>query len=61
MAKAILGTAFVLTIFGGAFAAWVQHLYTCFTTQAWGFLIAGAIALPIGIIHGVGIWLGAWG
>ncbi|MBK8246140.1 MAG: hypothetical protein IPK85_01850 [Gemmatimonadetes bacterium] len=51
----------MLALVGGALAAWIQHLYTCFTTQAWGFLIAGAIAPPIGIIHGVGVWLGAWG
>lgn len=41
-------------------AAWFQHLYTCFTEEAWGFLIAGAIMFPIAIVHGVGIWLGLW-
>jgi len=61
MAAALLILAAPFVLMGGAFAAWVQHLYTCFTTQAWGFLIAGAIAPPIGIIHGVGVWLGAWG
>jgi hypothetical protein len=42
------------------FAGWVQHLYTCFTTDNWGFLIAGAIAFPIAIVHGWGIWFGLW-
>lgn len=60
-AQAIVGGCCMLALVGGALAAWIQHLYTCFTTQAWGFLIAGAIAPPIGIIHGVGVWLGAWG
>lgn len=41
-------------------AAWGTHLYTCFTQERWGFLIAGALAFPIGIIHGIGIWLGVW-
>lgn len=25
-------------------AAWFTHLYACFTEQAWGFLIGGAIS-----------------
>lgn len=41
-------------------AAWLTHIVTCLSTSAWGFLIAGALFVPIGIIHGVGIWLGAW-
>ena len=50
-----------LTLFMVAiFAAWVTHIITCFKTDAWGFLIAGAIAAPIGVVHGIGIWLGVW-
>jgi hypothetical protein len=41
-------------------AGWFQHLYTCFTEQLYGFLIAGALFFPIAIIHGWGIWLGLW-
>lgn len=41
-------------------AGWVQHLYTCFTEEQWGFLIAGAILAPIAVVHGWGIWLGLW-
>lgn len=40
--------------------AWLTHIYVCFTTEAWGFLIAGAIFAPIGVIHGFGIWFGVW-
>lgn len=43
-----------------AFAGWLQHLFTCFTEGLWGFLIAGAIFFPIGVIHGWGIWIGFW-
>jgi hypothetical protein len=42
------------------FAGWLQHLYTCFTHEKLGFLIAGAIFAPVGVIHGWGIWLGIW-
>lgn len=38
------------------FIAWMTHIITCFDTESWGFLIAGAIAFPIAIVHGVWIW-----
>ncbi len=40
-------------------AAWLTHIVTCLAGGLWGFLIAGAILFPIGIIHGVMIWFGA--
>jgi hypothetical protein len=52
----LMVVAFVLV----PFAAWLQHLYTCFTEDRWGILIAGALFFPIGIIHGIGIWFGFW-
>ena len=52
----IIGIAVMLLFF----AAWLQHLYACFTTDRWGFLIAGAIMFPVAIVHGIGIWLGFW-
>ena len=41
-------------------SAWLTHLFVCFTDDRWGFLIAGAIMFPIAIVHGIGIWFGAW-
>lgn len=49
-----------ITLLALSFAAWCQHIYTCFVEEAWLLLITGAIAAPIGIIHGVGVWFGAW-
>lgn len=46
-------------IFLACFAAWVTHIVTCLSSSSWGFLVAGAIAAPIGIVHGFLIWLGA--
>jgi len=43
-----------------ALGGWGQHLYTCFNEKLWGFLIAGAIFAPVGVIHGWGIWFGWW-
>jgi len=44
----------------GSFGGWITHIFACLSTEAWGFLIAGALFFPIGIIHGIGIWFGAW-
>ena len=37
-------------------AAWFTHIFTCFSGGLWGFLIAGALMFPIGIIHGIWLW-----
>lgn len=41
-------------------AAWLTHVFTCLADGEWGFLIAGALAFPIAIVHGIGIWFGFW-
>lgn len=41
-------------------ASWITHVVVCLSAGKWGFLIAGALVFPIAIIHGFGIWLGAW-
>ena len=45
---------------GAAFVSWLTHIIVCLSTGQWGFLIAGAIFAPIGMVHGIGIWFGAW-
>lgn len=42
--------------FIGAIVAWFTHIFTCFSQQLWGFLVAGALMFPIGILHGVWLW-----
>jgi hypothetical protein len=51
------GIGILLAIVAG-FAAWLTHIIHCLQNDQWGFLIAGAIAFPIGIIHGLGLWVG---
>jgi hypothetical protein len=41
-------------------AAWLTHVITCISEATWGFLVAGAIFFPIGMVHGIGIWMGVW-
>jgi hypothetical protein len=40
------------------FAAWGTHIVYCLQNGRWGFLIAGALAFPIAIVHGFMIWAG---
>jgi len=46
----------LLTFVAVPIAAWFNHIITCFQEELWGFLIAGAIMFPIGIIHGIWSW-----
>lgn len=43
-----------------ALAGWVTHIVICFKEEHWGFLIAGALFVPIGVFHGIGRWFGFW-
>lgn len=50
----LFGLAFVFSLV----AAWLTHIIFCLTAGKWGFLIAGALFFPIGIIHGFMVWFG---
>ena len=59
------GEADVMALFGISImvwlvAAWLTHVIVCIGQEAWGLLIAGAILFPIGVIHGTGVWFGAF-
>jgi hypothetical protein len=49
----------VFNFFVVLFSAWFTHVVVCIKAGSWGFLIAGAIFAPVGVIHGVMIWMGA--
>lgn len=49
--------AFVL-IGLASIAAWVTHVVTTIKAGAYLLLLAGGLIPPIGVIHGVMIWLG---
>ena len=48
----------LLAVWGAS--SWLTHVITCLDDGKWGFLVAGAMFFPIGMIHGTGIWLGIW-
>jgi len=41
-----------------ALAAWFTHVIVCLSSAKYLLLIAGAFVFPVGIIHGVSVWLG---
>ena len=54
------GEVFTLAILAWITASWITHVVVCLGAGKWGFLIAGAILFPIAVIHGTGIWFGAF-
>lgn len=64
MSDTSVGIAVLLTVWGGilaCIAGWITHVVVCIKTASWLFLIAGAVCAPVGVIHGIGVWFGAWG
>ena len=41
-------------------SSWITHVVTCLSDKDWGFLIAGALFVPVAVVHGTGVWLGVW-
>jgi len=39
-------------------AAWIQHILAAATAGRWVALVLGAVVFPLGMLHGVAIWLG---
>lgn len=46
----------VFSLVGASIMAWLTHIIICFAYGMWGFLIAGALFFPIGILHGFYLW-----
>ena len=58
VALAVGGSWFVVFLL--SIVAWFTHIFVCLKAASWGFLIAGAIFFPVAIVHGVGVWFGAF-
>lgn len=52
----VTGLALVISMI----LAWITHVIVCIQTSSWVLLVVGAFIAPIGIIHGVGSWLGVF-
>lgn len=44
----------------GVIAAWVTHVVVCIKASAWVLLAFGCIVAPVGVVHGIGVWLGVF-
>ena len=44
----------------GAYAAWLTSLVCCASNGPRPLLIADAAFFPVGVVHGIGLWLGGW-
>ena len=52
--------AAIVAIVAASVGGWLTHIIHCIHSQEWFLLIAGAIAAPVGIIHGWGLWFNWW-
>lgn len=43
-----------------AYAAWLTSVVFCASNGARPLLIADAAFFPVGVVHGIGLWLGGW-
>jgi len=41
-------------------AAWITHVIVCIKTGSWILLLFGCAVVPVGVVHGVGVWLGVF-
>lgn len=48
-----------VVLFVGVLSAFL-HIINCLLDERWVFLIAGLVAFPVAIVHGLGIWFGVW-
>ena len=50
----------VLSLLLATVAAWVTHVVVCIKAASWFLLLFGILAPPVGVIHGIGVWLGVF-
>lgn len=55
-----IAALFVVALMVVSFCAWVTHVIVCIKTSAWILLAFGCVVAPVGVIHGIGVWFGAW-
>lgn len=49
-----------LGAFATVVASWITHVIVCIKTTSWVLLAFGCIVAPVGVIHGIGVWFGAF-
>lgn len=61
-ALAVAGGCLLPTIVmaGVSIAAYITHVVISIKLHLWALLAIGCIVAPVGVIHGIGHWFGAW-
>jgi hypothetical protein len=47
-------------IYWAIILAWITSIVTCIKISAWALLFAVIFVPPVGVIHGAGVWIGAF-
>ena len=42
------------------YSAWLTSIVFCSANDERSLLIAAAAFFPVGVVHGIGVWLGGW-
>ena len=50
----------LLLIAATGYSAWLTSIVFCAANGRWPLGVAAASFFPVGIVHGVGLWLGGW-
>lgn len=56
----LVGALAIIGVWVAAIAAWITHVVVCIKASAWVLLAFGCIVAPVGVVHGVGVWLGVF-
>jgi hypothetical protein len=49
-----------LAVTAATLSTLIPHIQASFAAGQWCLLIGGLIVPPVGMIHGLGVWLGKW-
>jgi hypothetical protein len=55
-----LDHALGLALTAATLSTFLPHIQTTLASGNWGLLVGGLIVPPVGVIHGLGVWLGLW-
>jgi len=50
----------LVTLVVSMLPAWITHVIVTIQAEQWILLVVGAIVWPVGVVHGWGIWFGAF-
>jgi hypothetical protein len=52
--------AAILVALALVYSAWLTSIVFCASNGHRRLMIVGATFFPVGVVHGVGVWLGGW-